>query len=158
MNTLTLAEIDAVDETMNFEPVPACRVAPLPTDVAIANLQAAKAGWRNMHYKAEDDVPTLEQATDDVLHYYCCTPGTLSQWLDDHCHKHNEVIPAHRLPDALGSLTVPQLLVLLFTGPAWVMNSTALQLRKKFMDDTREIAAELAPDEIAIQRKALGLS
>lgn len=162
MSALTLAEIDAVDGVSSAEPVPAVRIKPalvLSPEVAMANLRAAQAAHAVLAKRATAaaDFPTIDEATEQILWRYACTPGVVSQWIDGQCQAKNEPIKAEALPGACELLTAAQTLVLLMTGPLWALPGAALRLRELFEADTRPIAADLAPTEIDVQRKEAGL-
>ena len=121
------------------------------------DLPAATAAHAALHKalqaKDDDDIPSLAEATEQVLWAYSCTPAIVSQWLNDQCCAQNDPIDADRLPGACAPLTAGQALVLLMTGPLHSMSGAAMRLRELFEDDSRPLAAELAPAEIEFQRQ-----
>ena len=123
------------------------------------NMPAAEAAYAALHkaLKArdakndDDDIPSLEEATEQVLWAYCCTPAIVSDWLVGQCCTQNDPIPAGRLVGACAPLTAGQALVLLMTGPRHTLAFAAMRLRELFEDDSRPMALELAPAEIEFQ-------
>ena len=135
-------------------------VAGRPRQFRAVDMPAATAAHAALHKAlaakndAADDIPTLEEATEEVLWRYSCTPGVVSQWINNQCCAQNDPIDAGRLPGACAPLTAGQALVLLMTGPLHSMSGAAMRLRELFEDDSRPIAASLALDEIALQRRS----
>ena len=155
LDPVRLADLAADPDYLPYGP----NVAGRPRQFRSVDMPAATAAHAAL-YKAlaakndaADDIPTLEEATEQVLWQYSCTPGIVSQWINNQCSAQNAPIKADRLPGACAPLTAGQALVLLMTGPLHSMSGAAMRLRELFEDDSRPMAAELAPAEIEFQRQ-----